>query len=262
MSDNNNKDSDMSESSVNKILLDDEIQETEGSKIFGQPKESKDTKRKPKRLSTASTQEAGSSSPGKKKKPKIVHNPPDARGEGFVRLDKDSNKLRIDTKAVSDENKKLREDLSGSRERRQILEDEIVALRAQLATYENPGSQAAPSPPYVPENSGGLAGTLSSDQFTEMISILREQVQLYQDIQSAPKSKKKVPSKNPSADLEAPGPSRQAASTNSGGAPSKSGVAGKSRSSPKVNIMGVSLGDSGDDQDNGSVNDHNEDILG
>ena len=91
MSDNNNKDSDMSESSVNKILLDDEIQETEGSKIFGQPKESKDTKRKPKRLSTASTQEAGSSSPGKKKKPKIVHNPPDARGEGFVRLDKDTN---------------------------------------------------------------------------------------------------------------------------------------------------------------------------
>ena len=77
MSDNNNKDSDMSESSVNKILLDDEIQETEGSKIFGQPKESKDTKRKPKRLSTSSTLEASSGSPGKKKKPKIIHTPSD-----------------------------------------------------------------------------------------------------------------------------------------------------------------------------------------
>ena len=38
-SDNQNKDGDMSENSVNKILLEDEIQETEGSKIFGQPKE-------------------------------------------------------------------------------------------------------------------------------------------------------------------------------------------------------------------------------
>ena len=42
MSDKQNKDSDMNENSVNKILLEDEIQET-------QAKENKDTKKKPKR---------------------------------------------------------------------------------------------------------------------------------------------------------------------------------------------------------------------
>ena len=174
MSNKQDKDFDMNENSVSKILLEDEIQETQG-------KESKDTKRKPKRLSASSTQEAGSGSPGKRKKPKIIHTPPDATG--FVRIDKDTGTLKIDSKAVSLENKRLKD-------KEQVLEDTIVALRAQLTSYENPGSQAVPSPPCNPLMSGGLAGALSTSQFNEMISIIGEQVKLYQDTQTAPKPKK------------------------------------------------------------------------
>ena len=100
MSDKQNKDSDMNENSVNKILLEDEIQETQGSIIFG--KESKDSKKKPKRLSTSYTQEAGSGSPSKKKKPKIIHTPSDATG--YVRIEEGAGTLKIDSKAVALEN--------------------------------------------------------------------------------------------------------------------------------------------------------------
>ena len=240
MSDKQNKDSDMNENSVNKILLEDEIQET-------QAKENKDTKKKTKRLSASSTQEAGSGSPGKRKKPKIVHTPPDATG--FVRIDKDTGTLKIDSKAVSLENKRLKD-------KEQVLEDTIVALRAQLSSYENPGSQAVPSPPCNPLMSGGLAGALSTSQFNEMISIIGEQVKLYQDTQSAPKPKKKLPSKAPSVDPEAPGPSNRIVSLNSGSA-------GKSRPKASYKNMRDYVGDSDDDLDiTGSVDDHNEDIIG
>ena len=137
-----------------------------------------------------------------------------------------------------------------------ILQDEIVALRPQLATYENPGSQAVPSPPCDPLMSGGLAGALSSSQFNDMISIIGEQVKLYQDTQSAPKPKKKLPSKAPSVDPKAPGPSNRIASINSG-------PAGKSRSTASYKNLRDSLRALGDDLDNtGSVDDHHEDILG
>ena len=245
MSDKQNKDSDMNENSVNKILLEDEIQETQGSIIFG--KESKDTKKKPKRLSTSYTQETGSGSPSKKKKPKIIHTPSDATG--YVRIDEESGTLRIDSKAVALENKRLKD-------KEQVLEDTVVALRAQLAIYENPGSQAVPSPPCDPLMSGGLAGALSSSQFNDMISMIGEQVKIYQDTQSAPKPKKKLPSKAPSVDPKAPGPSNRIA-------PINSGSAGKSRPTASYKNLGDSLRALGDDLDNtGSVDDHHEDILG
>ena len=240
MSDKQNKDSDMNENSVNKILLEDEIQET-------QAKENKDTKKKTKRLSASSIQEAGSGSPGKRKKPKIVHTPPDATG--FVRIDKDTGTLKIDSKAVSLENKRLKD-------KEQVLEDTIVALRAQLSSYENPGSQAVPSPPCDPLMSGGLAGTLSTSQFNDMISIIGEQVKLYQDTQSAAKSKKELTSKAPSVDPEAPGPSSRIASLTSG-------LTGKSLSKARFkDMMDSSFGDDDDLDIMGSVDDHNEDIIG
>ena len=216
-------DQDMTDNSFSKILLDDEIQE------------SKDIKRKVKRLSTSSTQEAGSGSPGKtRKKPKIIPTPPDATG--LVRIDKESGTLKVDTKAVALENKKLKTNEG-------ILQDQIVALRAQLANYENPGSQTVPSPTSNTIKSGGLAGALSTSQFNTMISIIGEQVKLYQDTQSAAKSRKELISKAPSVDLEAPGPSRIASY--------HSGLAGKSRSKASLkDMMDSSLGDgSGDDFD-------------
>ena len=241
MSNKQDKDFDMSENSVSKILLEDEIQETQG-------KDSKDTKRKPKRLSTSSTQEAGSGSPGKtRKKPKIIHTPSDATG--LVRMDKETGTLKIDSKAVALENKKLKAQEG-------ILEDRIVALKAQIASYKNPGSQAVPSPPCDPLMSGGLAGALSTSQFNEMISVIGEQVKLYQDTQSAPKPKKKLPSKAPSVDPEAPGPSSRIASLTSG-------LTGKSFSKARFkDMMDSSFGDDDDLDIMGSVDDHNEDIIG
>ena len=239
MSNKQDKDFDMNENSVSKILLEDEIQETQG-------KDSKDTKRKPKRLSTSSTQEAGSGSPGKtRKKPKIIHTPSDATG--LVRIDKDTGTFKIVSKAVALENKKLKAQEG-------ILEDRIVALKAQIASYKNPGSQAVPSPPCDPLMSGGLAGTLSTIQFNDMISIIGEQVKLYQDTQSAARPRKELNAEAPSVDPEAPGPSSRIASH-------LSGLAGKSRSKVR---MDSSLGnDSGDDLDiTGSMDDHNEDIIG
>ena len=149
------------------------------------------------------------------------------------------------------ENKKLKD-------KEQVLEDQIVALRAQLAIYENPGSQAVPSPPCDPLMSGGLAGALSTSQFNDMISIIGEQVKLYQDTQSAARPRKELNSKAPSVDPEAPGPSSRIASYHSG-------LAGKSRSKASYkDMMDSSLGNgSGDDLDiTGSMDDHNEDIIG
>ena len=137
-----------------------------------------------------------------------------------------------------------------------MLEDTIVALRAQLAIYENPGSQAAPSSPFDPSMSGELAGALSTSQYNDMLSYIGEQVKLYQDTQTASKPKKKLPSKAPSVDPKAPGPSNRIA-------PINSGSAGKSRPTASYKNLGDSLRALGDDLDNtGSVDDHHEDILG
>ena len=241
MSNRKDKDSDqdISVNSVERILFDEETQENNESKV---------TKKKEKRLSTSPTQKSGSGSPGKtRKKPKIIPTPPDATG--LVRIDKESGTLKVDTKAVALENKKLKTNEG-------ILQDQIVALRAQLANYENPGSQTVPSPTSNTIKSGGLAGALSTSQYNDMLSYIGEQVKLYQDTQTASKLKKKLPSKAPSVDPKAPGPSNRIA-------PINSGSAGKSRPTASYKNLGESLRALGDDLDNnGSVDDHHEDILG
>ena len=113
-------DQDMSDNSVKRILFAEETQETQST-------ESKDTKKKAKRLSTSSSQESGPGSPGKtRKKPKIIHTPADATG--LVKINKESGTLIVDTKAVALENKKLKANEG-------ILQDQIVALRAELDSY-------------------------------------------------------------------------------------------------------------------------------
>ena len=229
MSDKQNKDSDMNENSVNKILLEDEIQET-------QAKENKDTKKKTKRLSTSSTQEAGSGSPGKtRKKPKIIHTPPDATG--LVRIDKESGTLIVDTKAVALENKKLKTNEG-------ILQDQIVALRAELDKYEHTGSQPDSSPTNNLPISGGLEG-FSKSQYDNMLTFIGEQVKMYQDAQAAAKRLELKKILDPSLDLEAPSHSRAASY--------QSGLAEKSCSkSSHKDIMGSSLNEgdgSGDELD-------------
>ena len=224
-------DNEMSENSVNEIL-------------FAEETPSK-PKKESKRLTTSSTQEAGSGSPGESRK--IKPTPPDATG--LVRIT-ESGKLKVDTKAVALENKKLKANEG-------ILQDELVALRAQLEMYKSPGSHPVPSPANDLSISEGLEGALSKSQFDTMLKFIGNQVRIYQDSQSAAKSGKEMISTAPSLDLEAPGPSRVASS--------HIGSAEKSFAKPShKDIVGSSLGDgSGDDLDvTESMDGHEEDIIG
>ena len=223
MSNKKQKDNDneMSENSVNEILFSEETQE----------KESKDSKKKSKRLITSSTQESGPGSLGEA--PMIKPTPPDATG--LVRLE--SGKLKIDTKAIAIENKTLKASV-------EVLQDEIVALRSQLVERsKSPRSQPDPSPSKDLSTSEGLEGALSHIQFDKLLNFVGDQVRIYQESQSAAKSGKKTISKAPSLDLEAPGPSRIVSS--------HTGSAEKSVAKPShKDIVGSSLGDgSGDDMD-------------
>ena len=90
-----------------------------------------------------------------------------------------------------------------------------------------------------------------------MLSFIGEQVKIYQDSQSAAKSRKELISKDPSLDLETPGPSRIASY--------HSGLAEKScsKSSHKDNVGSLFRDGSGDDLDiTDSMDGHNEDIIG
>ena len=92
-----------------------------------------------------------------------------------------------------------------------------------------------------------------------MLSFIGEQIKIYQDTQSAAKSRKELISKDPSLDLETPGPSRIASY--------HSGLAEKSCSkSSHKDVMGSTLNEgdgSGDELDiTGSMDGHNEDIIG
>ena len=177
--------------SVKRILFDEETQESN---------ESKDTKKKAKRT-TSPTQKSGSGAPGKtRKKPKIIHTPPDATG--FVRIKKDSGTLIVDTKAVALENKKLKTNEG-------ILQEQIVALRAELDKYKNTGSQPDSSPTNNLPISGGLEG-FSKSQYDNMLTFIGEQVKMYQDAQAAAKRLELKKILDPSLDLEAPGHSRAA----------------------------------------------------
>ena len=224
-------DHEMSENSVNEIL-------------FSEEKESKDSKKKSKRLITSSTQESGSGSPGET--PKMKPTPPDATG--LVRIDKEG-KLRVDTKAVALENKKLKAN-------EVALQDQIVALRAQLDMYESPGDQPDPSPPNDLPIPGGLEGALSKSQFETMLKFIDNQVRIYQDSQSASKVGKEMVSTAPSLDLDAPSTSRISSHT---------GLAEKSCTKPShKNILGILLGD-GSEEDldvTESTDGHDEDIIG
>ena len=234
MASKNQKDThnEMSENSVNEILFAEETQ-------------SKKAKKESKRLTTSSTQESGSGSPGEARK--IKPTPPDATG--YVRLT-DSGKLKVNTKAVALENKNLKANMG-------IMQDEIIALRSQLEKSKSPGSQPDPSPAKDLSITEGLEGALSKSQFDTMLKFIGNQVRIYQDSQSAAKSGKEMISTAPSLDLEAPGPSRVASS--------HTGLAEKSLAKPShKNILGSLLGDgSEDDLDvTESTDGHNEDIIG
>ena len=194
MSNRKDKDSDqdISVNSVERILFDEETQENNESKV---------TKKKEKRLSTSPTQKTGSGSPGKtKKKPKIRITPPGATG--FVRIKKDSGTLIIDNKAVALENKKLKNNEG-------ILQDQILALRAELDKYKNTGSQPDSSPTKNLPISEGLEG-FSKHQYDIMLTVIGEQMKMHQDAQAAAKRLELKKILDPSLDLEAPSHSRAA----------------------------------------------------
>ena len=85
---------------------------------------------------------------------------------------KKSGTLEIDTKAISEENK-IRKDREG------LLEEQIVALRAELEKCKNTGSQPiTPSPvPASPDHTG--LGDFSKSQIDWRTIII------YQDVQAA-----------------------------------------------------------------------------
>ena len=235
MSNKKQKDTDheMSENSVNEILFSEETPD-------------KIPKKNSKRLTTSSTQESGSGSLGETRM--INPTPPDATG--LVRLT-ESGKLKIDTKAIAIENKTLKASM-------EVLQDEIVALRSQLVERsKSPRSHPDPSPSKDLSTSEGLEGALSHIQFDKLLNFVGDQVRIYQESQSAAKSGKKIISKAPSLDLEAPGPSRIVSS--------HTGSAEKSFAKPShKDIVGSSLGDgSGDDLDDVTLDDRaDEDVIG
>ena len=245
MANREDKDSeqDISDNSIKKILLDEETQEN-------QSKVSKDTKKKAKstRLSTSHT--LGSGSPVEtRKKPKIIHTPPDATG--FVRVNKKSGTLLVDTKAVSIENKKLKTQEG-------LLQDQIVALKAELDKYKNTGSQPTSSPASKSSDYAGLEGFLKS-QYDDMRTFFGEQLKIYQDAQAATERLKLKKILDPTLNLEAPGYSRAASY--------QSALADKSSSkSSNRDIMGSLINErdgSGDELDiTGSMDGHNGDIIG
>ena len=220
-------DQEMSENSVKEIL-------------FSEETSNKKPKKDSKRLTTSSTQESGSGSLGEDRK--IIPTPPDATG--LVRIT-EKGKLRIDTKAIAQENKTLKASMGA-------LQDEVIALRSQLEeTSKSPRSHPDPSPAKDLLITEGLENVLCKSQFDALLDYVGERVQ------SAVTSGKEIISTVPSQDLEAPGPSKVASSN--------IGSAGKSSAklSSKV-ILGSSLGDgSGDDLDDFILDDRaDEDIIG
>ena len=216
-------DQEMSESSVNEIL-------------FAKETPSKKPKKDSKRLTTSSSQESGSGSLGETRM--IIPTPPDATG--LVRIT-EKGKLRIDTKAIAQENKTLKASMGA-------LQDEVIALRSQLEeTSKSPRSHPDPSPAKDLLITEGLENVLCKSQFDALLDYVGERVQ------SAVTSGKEIISTVPSHDLEAPGPSK-VASSNIGSA-----VKSSAKLSSKA-ILGSSLGD---DLDDFILDDRaDEDIIG
>ena len=235
----------ISTKNIKKILFDEETKESKS-------KESKDEKKKPKstRLSTSPT--AGSGSPSKsrkkilaptKEKPKMIHTPLDATG--IVKLNKNKKgTLEIDTKAIAEENKR-RKDKEG------LLEEQIVALKAELEKAKNTGSQPiTPSPvPASPDQTG--LGDFSKSQIDFMQTLFGNQLKMYHEAQAAIE---KLKLKKATSDLKATG--RKTAAAN------KSTRADKSSSNSSLgDVMGsvLSDGDGTDDEMGGSKDDQDGD---
>ena len=116
-------DQEMSESSVKEIL-------------FAKKNSSKKSKKESNTLATSSAQESGSGSLGEARM--VIPTPPDATA--LVRIT-EKGKLHLDTKAIAQENK--------------TLKDEVLALRSQLEELsKSPRSQPDPSPARDPLTEG------------------------------------------------------------------------------------------------------------
>ena len=202
-------DQEMSERSVKEIL-------------FAKENPSKKPKKDSKKLTTSSAQESGSGSLGEDRM--VIPTPPDATA--LVRST-EKGKLIFDTKAIAQENKTLKAGMG-------VLQDEVIALRAQLEELsKSPRSQPDPSPAkdLLTE---GLERVLCKSQFDTLCNFVAEQVH------SAVISGKEIISPVPSLPSEAPGPSRVVSS--------QIGSTGKSFAKPSPrDILGSSLGDGSED---------------
>ena len=161
---------------------------------------------------------------------------------------KKSGTLEIDTKAISEENK-IRKDREG------LLEEQIVALKAELEKCKNSGSQpTTPSPaPESPDHAG--LGDFSKSQIDFMQTLFGEQLKMYHEAQAAAE---KLKLKKATLDLKAPGRSTAAAY--------KTALAEKTCSKSSLrDAMGPipSDGDGTDDEDiSGYKDDENGDDTG
>ena len=159
---------------------------------------------------------------------------------------KKSGTLEIDTKAIFEENK-IRKDREG------LLEEQIVALKAELEKCKKSGSQSTtPSPvPASPDHTG--LGDFSKSQIDFMQTLFGNQLKIYHEEQAAIE---KLKLKYATSDLKAPGRKTAAAI--------KSTLAEKSSSNSSLrDVMGYALSD-GDGTDveelGGSVDDQDEDV--
>ena len=202
-------DQEMSENSVKEIL-------------FAEETPSKKPKKDSKRLTTSSTQESGSGSLGEARM--IIPTPPDATG--LVRVT-EKGKLKIDTKAIAQENKTLKAGMGA-------LQDEVIALRSQLEELsKSPRSQPDPSPAKDLLITEGLERVLCKSQFDTLLDFVADQVQ------SAVKSGKEIITPVPSLG-DGSGPSRVVSS--------QIGSTGKSFAKPSSgDILGSLLGDGSED---------------
>ena len=225
---------------IQKILFDDETKEPKRKEPKDEKKKSKST-----RLTTSPTSGSGPSKTRKiieapsKEKPKINPTPLDATG--IVKLNKNKKgTLEIDTKAIAEENKR-RKDKEG------LLEEQIVALRAELEKSKNTGSQPiTPSPvPASPDHTG--LGDFSKSQIDFMQTLFGNQLKMYHEAQAAIE---KLKLKKATSDLKAPG--RKTAAAN------KATRAEKSSSNSSLgDVMGsfLSDGDGTDDEEMGGSKD-------
>ena len=154
----------------------------------------------------------------------IIPTPPDATG--LVRIT-EKGKLKIDTKAIAQENKTLKAGMGA-------LQDEVIALRSQLEEWsKSPRSQPDPSPAkdLLTE---GLERVLCKSQLDTLCNFVADKCS------QAVLSGKEIISPVPSLPSKAPGPSRVVSS--------QIGSTGKSfaKPSPK-DILGSSLGDGSED---------------